>query len=287
MTSLLGGHTVEFRADGSGTVTRRYWVGIVRASVRAGRTQVAGVGAAAIHPAVGNRRSARVARILKQKGPAGVLAEISLIEGSWCEAAVLLRAAEGHDARRRRRSRQLLGQAGREIDSDFELATLLIDNADRLLVDDAARQAYFDASQIDRFGLRDASRVFGRAQARTTSRPALLVSMLSTSRNIDSDFEEASLLVDVAKLQPLDNTTRPAFFSALEYRAERLRTSPGAELRWPRAAILPRKPYVGDVDLRRDVSAPTSRRPRFSSLVKQQPIEGNLRAPFFHGRRFD
>ena len=79
---------------------------------------------------------ARVARILKAKGPAGVLAEISLIEGSWGRKTYfseLLKTASLDAAT----IRQVLAQAAREIDSDFELASLLIDNADKLLVDDA------------------------------------------------------------------------------------------------------------------------------------------------------
>ena len=42
--------------------------------------------------------------------------------------------------------RQALAQAGREIDSDFELASLLIDEANDLLTDEGTRQAYFDAA---------------------------------------------------------------------------------------------------------------------------------------------
>src|SRR6188472_1072621 len=73
MTSLVGGHTIEFKADGSGSVTRRYWVGNSErpfepeghkwlASVLPHFIQQSGIGA-----------PARVARILKAKGPAGVL----------------------------------------------------------------------------------------------------------------------------------------------------------------------------------------------------------------------
>ena len=68
----------------------------------------------------------RVARILKTGGPAGVLAEISRIEGSYGKRIYfteLMKAATLDAAMRAR----VLTQAGREIDSDFELATLLIE----------------------------------------------------------------------------------------------------------------------------------------------------------------
>ena len=67
----------------------------------------------------------RVARILKAKGPAGVFAEIALIEGSWAKRVYFteLLNSPGLDAGT---VRQALEQAGREIESDFELASLLI-----------------------------------------------------------------------------------------------------------------------------------------------------------------
>ncbi len=214
MTSLLGGHTVEFTADSSGNVTRRFWVGSSERSFDPeGRKWLASVLPRFIRQ-TGIGAPARVARILKSKGPAGVLAEISLIEGSWAKRRYfteLLKAAP-LDAPT---VRQILVQAGREIDSDFELATLLIENGDKLLVDDAARQAYFDAARSIDSDF-EMHRVFSAALKRGPVSPALLATLLTASRNIDSDFEEASLLVEVAKLQPLDATTRPAFFSALD-----------------------------------------------------------------------
>ena len=214
MTSLTGGHTAEFRADGSGTITRRYWVGSSeRPFDPEGRKWIASILPRFIRQS-GIGAPARVARILKQKGPAGVLAEISLIEGSWSKRryfSELLKATTLDPST----SRQVLVQAGRELDSDFELATFLIENADKLLVDDATRQAYFEASRSIDSDF-EMHRVFTAALKRGPVSPMLLLSMLNASTNIDSDFELASLLVDVAKLQPLDNTTRAAFFSALD-----------------------------------------------------------------------
>ena len=279
MTSLVGGHTVEFKPDGSGNIARRFWVGTAErpfepdghkwlASVLPRFIRQTGIGA-----------PARVARILKAKGPAGVLAEISLIEGSWGKRryfSELLNATSLDPAT----LRQLLAQAGREIDSDFELASFLIDNAEKLLVDEGTRQAYIDASRsIDSdFEMR---RVFSTVIKRGTVSPGLLASLLTTSRNIDSDFEEASLLVDVAKQQPLDSTTRPAFFSALET------VQSDFEHRRVLSALATRGDLSQDT-----VSAMLTSGATVASdfeaasfliqVAKQQPIEGSLRAPFFH-----
>ena len=110
---------------------------------------------------------------------------------------------------------QVLTQAAREMDSDFELASLLIGSAGQLVSDDATRRAYLDAARsIDSdFELH---RVLMAAVARAGNTPAILVSLLQASESIGSDFEEASLLTEVvASARPLDGAARGAFFKAL------------------------------------------------------------------------
>jgi len=279
MTSLVGGHTIEFKADGSGSVTRRYWVGNSErpfepeghkwlASVLPHFIRQSGIGA-----------PARVARILKAKGPAGVLAEISLIEGSWGKRRYfteLLKATSLDPAT----TRQLLAQAGREIDSDFELASFFSENVDKLLVDDATAQAFFDASRSIESDF-EMHRVFSTVVKGRTVSPALLASLLNTSRNIDSDFEEASLLIDVAKLQSLDNTTRPAFFSALDtvqsdFEHRRVLSSLATR------GNLPQETVSAMLTSGATVSSDFEAASFLVQVAKQQPIEGSLRAPFFH-----
>lgn len=278
MTSLVGGHTVEFRADGSGAITRRYWVGSSeRPFDPEGRKWVASILPRFIRQS-GIGAPARVARILKQKGPSGVLAEISLIEGSWAKRryfSELLKAATLDSST----TRQVLAQAGRELDSDFELATFLIENADKLLFDDATRQAYFEASRSIESDF-EMHRVFSAALKRGPVPPSVLVSMLNTSHNIDSDFEEASLLVDVAKLQALDNATRAAFFGALDtvqsdYEHHRVLTalSGRSDLGPETAAAM----LASGAAVHSDYEAASF----LLELVKRQSIEGSLRAPFF------
>jgi hypothetical protein len=208
----LSSTTVEFRADAAGKIERRYWVGSSeRPYEPEGRQWIAerlprfirqtGIGA-----------RGRVARILKAKGPSGVLSEISLIEGSWAKRVYFreLLDSPGLDAQT---VRQAFGQAGREIDSDFELASLLIDAND--LLTEATSQAYVDAARtIDSdFEMR---RTFSSAVKRGQISPDVLAGLLDASVNISSDFEAASLLIDVARFRPLDNRTRPSFFKALD-----------------------------------------------------------------------
>ena len=74
--------------------------------------------------------SQRVARFLKAGGPAAVLAEISKIEGSWAKRRYFTELINSGSLDSTA-MRDVLVQAGREMDSDFELASLLIDGSDR------------------------------------------------------------------------------------------------------------------------------------------------------------
>ena len=207
-------HTVEFKADAADTIERRYRDGnSERPFEPEGRQWLARVLPEFIRQ-TGIGAPARVARILKQGGPQAVLREISLIEGAYGKRVYFteLMKASTLDAATRL---AVLTQAGREIDSDFELATLLIEERDRLVVDDAARHAYLEAARRIRsdFELR---RVLSAAVERGPLAPALLTGLLETSTSIESDFEQATLLVQVASHSALDASARTAFFRALD-----------------------------------------------------------------------
>jgi len=277
LSSTSGGRTIEFSADPAGNVTRRYWVGTSeRPFEPEGRQWLAQVLPRFIRQ-TGIGAPARVARILKARGPAGVLAEISQIEGSWAKRVYfneLLKTPLDAAA-----ARQALVQAGREIDSDFELATLLIQASDKLLVDDGTRQAYFDAARTIQSDF-EMHRTYAAALKRGPVSPSLLASLLTASRDIDSDFEEASLLIEVAKLQPLDNTTRAPFFDALAT------VSSDFEHHRVLSALAARTDLTPDVTgamllSAAQVDSDFELASFLLQIVKQQPVEGALRAPFF------
>jgi hypothetical protein len=275
---LLASHTIEFTADPSGAITRRFWEGISERPFEPdGRQWIAKMLPRFIRQ-TGIGAEARVARIYRAKGTAGVLSEISLIEGSWGKKTYftqLLKTASLDPAA----VRQVLAQAGREIDSDFELASLLIDNSDKLLVDEGTRQAYFEAARTIQSDF-EMRRVYSSALKRGPVSAPVLAAILDASRNIESDFEEASLLAQIAKLQPLEATTRGPFFSALatvgsdfEHRrvlsvlAERTDLTPDTT-----AAML-----LSGASVQSDFEAASF----LLQVAKQQAIEGALRAPFF------
>ena len=273
----LGGHAIEFRADASGKIERRFWSGSSeRPFEPEGRKWLAQVLPRFIRQ-TGIGARARVARIYKAKGAQGVLAEISLIEGSWAKRMYFseLLKTPGLDSRT---VQQVLAQAGREVDSDFELASLLI-SADQLLTDDASRKAYLEAARSIQSDF-EMRRVFSSALKRGQMSPAVVAALLETSTAIDSDFEQASLLIDVAKLQPLDGTTRAPFFKALEtvnsdFEHRRVLSalmkrgdlSPAAT-----GAVLESAATIGS-----DFEVASV----LLEIAKNHAIEGALRAPFF------
>ena len=109
------------------------------------RDGVAGAGVAALHPADRHRRPGARRAHPQGEGPVGCAGRDHADRrqlGKRVYFTELLKTP-GLDAAT---MRQALDQAGRQIDSDFELATLLI-SSDRLLVDEATRRAYFDAAR--------------------------------------------------------------------------------------------------------------------------------------------
>jgi beta-lactamase regulating signal transducer with metallopeptidase domain len=207
-----GDRSVEFRADSSGTITRRYWEGSSeRPFEPAGRRWLADVLPRFIRQ-TGIGAPRRVAAILAAKGPSGVLAEISEIEGSFAKRiyfSELLKTKLDPAV-----VRQALSQAGKEINSDFELASLLMSTADRLLVDDGTRRSYLEAAKSIGSDF-EMQRVFSAALKGGAFTPAIMAELLDASNAIGSNFEHARLLLQVVDLQPIEGPVRDPFFRAL------------------------------------------------------------------------
>ncbi|HXG55828.1 MAG TPA: hypothetical protein VNJ03_10655, partial [Vicinamibacterales bacterium] len=206
------GKSAEFTADGSGTISRRYWAGSAERPFEPEGRQWLEQSLPKFIRQTGIGAKARVARVLRNGGPSAVLTEISKIDGSYAKRlyfAELVNNASLDQATAPR----VLEQAGREVHSDYELASLLIAAGDKLMTSESTRKAYFDAARgiESDFEMR---RVLSAALSRGTLTPPVLNSLLETSRGIDSDYELATLLAQVAKTQSLDSA-RATFFAAL------------------------------------------------------------------------
>ena len=271
----LRGKSVEITADASGNITRRYWVGsnerpfepegkLWLAQMLPRFVRQSGIGAAG-----------RVARFHRTQGVNGVLAEISRIEGSWAKKLYvneLLKLNISADDRRR-----TLEQAGREITSDYEMATLLIGNAERFFDDAGTRKAYFDAARNIKSDY-EMRRVFGAALKQGTLDSSLMSALLETSRAIDSDYELASLLVQIAKQQSIEPVRAP-FFAAVaslssDYEEGRVLAAVGAR------TDLSDETYAAMLGSMTTMSS-DHERGKLLQKVAAQGVDGALRAPFF------
>ena len=269
------GRSVEFTADASGNITRRFWVGSSeRAFDPEGRQWLSQMLPRFIRQS-GIGAKARAARIFKAQGASGLLAEITRIEGGWAKRRYFTELFTMNlDPNT---VRQALEQAGREISSDYELASLLIESGDRLVTNEATRRAYFEAARTieSDYELR---RVFGSALKRGPLSTELLASTLDASSTMASDYELASLLIQIVKQQSID-AARPQFFAALstvESDYEHRRVLSALAARPDLSADVTATMLKSVVDLNSDYEAA-----EFLLQVSRNSIEEPLRAPFF------
>jgi len=271
----VGSRAVEFRADGSGTIERRYWDGrSEKPFVPEGKAWLSQMLPKVIRQ-TGFGAESRVARIFKAKGVTGVLAEINLIEGSWAKRIYFTELLK--NPLEPATVAQVLEQAGRQIDSDFELASLL-KSSTHLLADDTTRRAYFAAARSieSDFEMRGA---LSAALQRGPVSPEVMAGVLEASTSIDSDFEEASLLEQIAKVQPLDARTRPVFLKALatvtsDFERRRVVTAVVKADPTPETLAIMLDPSVS-------IGSDFEQASFLLEVAKLQPVDGPLRTSFF------
>jgi beta-lactamase regulating signal transducer with metallopeptidase domain len=155
----------------------------------------------------------RAARLLKRDGVDGLLQEISLIPSDYTARKyfeVLLTQADLSE----QQIREVVRQAGKEIDSDYELAELLIGMAHSHPVDEAVQVAYIEAAQtID--SDYETRRVLNVILDRPGLSAAVARGMLQLAMEIDSDYELAELLIGMLDRHPVEEALTPEFFAAL------------------------------------------------------------------------
>ena len=156
----------------------------------------------------------RAARILEREGVEGVLQEISYIPSDYVARRyfeVLLTQADLSG----QQLREIVQQAGRELDSDYELAELLIGVAESHPVDEAVQIAYVEAA-----GYIDSDYETRRVLDAVLDRPGLnqdvARAMLQLATEIESDYELAELLIGMMERHPIEQTLTPEFFQAVE-----------------------------------------------------------------------
>ena len=104
--------------------------------------------------------------------------------------------------------------ASTAIDSDYELAELLVQVAKLQPLDARTRAPFLKA--LTSVGSDYECRRVVSAVVKADPSPDTLATMLDPSLAIDSDYEQASFLIDVAKSQSIDGALRAPFFKGVE-----------------------------------------------------------------------
>ena len=155
----------------------------------------------------------RVPAILQAGGVDAVLREIDLLDADYARRKYYtkLLSMRQLDAAQVRR---VVEQAGAQIDSDYELAELLIAVAKLDAFSDASHGAFVTAVKtID--SDYEARRALNALLKRDRLAPATVEALLDVASTIDSDYELAELLIAVSKEYAINDRTRPAYIKAV------------------------------------------------------------------------
>jgi beta-lactamase regulating signal transducer with metallopeptidase domain len=210
----------------------------------------------------------RVERFLKQGGVNAVLAEIELLQGDYARRVYyteLLKQAKVPPAELAR----IMGRASATIQSDYELASLVVTALGASQGDEAARIAAIDATKTigSDYEMR-------RALTAALTEPVsakVSASVLAAAANIQQDYERATLLIDVAKKGGLVTSTKTAYFDLVKgirspYEQGRvLRSATGT-------TTLPEDVMSDAVKASQTMSGDYERRQFLSASMARQPV---------------
>ncbi|MFP5264630.1 MAG: hypothetical protein ACLGJB_22310 [Blastocatellia bacterium] len=155
----------------------------------------------------------RVQRILRERGPNGVLQEISQLKGDYVKRIYLdelIKSGSLDDAM----VRQVLRQAADEIKSDYEKSQLLIKMSEDYLHNDSQRAIYLEGVNTIRSDYEKGRALSALLKKGELSRENLSF-LLKSVAAISSDYESAQLLIKVAEGFSFDDSSRAAYMDAV------------------------------------------------------------------------
>jgi hypothetical protein len=155
----------------------------------------------------------RVQRILKERGPGGVLQEISQLKGDYVKRVYfdeLIKSGNLDDGM----VRQVLRQAAGEIKSDYEKAQLLIKMSENYLENDSQRAIYLEGVNTINSDYEKGRTLSALLKKGDLSRENLAF-LLKSVATISSDYESAQLLIKIAEGFSFDDSMRAAYMEAV------------------------------------------------------------------------
>lgn len=250
------GRSWFFRPDGrryvvrrvaNGELTRRFVVDGTEQPIDAAARSWIGDAIEGFVRDSGFNSDVRVARILATRGADGVLEEIARIPSDFIQATYYVELAKQASTDNRTIERALR-QAGRDIDSDFELARTLAALADIVTLDDALGTAFVDATRsigsdfeharvlnallqsgrqamvAERVVLTSVSgihsdferqRVLSTLSARKGLADETVIGIARSASTMASDFEKARVLLRLVAAQPIGVAAKPELVKAV------------------------------------------------------------------------
>ena len=209
-----GGMSRKFEATATAAgLQRAYWVnGQSRTFDQEARTWLAKILDDTVRQGGYDARP-RVQRILRERGPSGVLQEISRLKGDYVKRIYfdeLINSGNLDD----QTVRTVLHQAASEIHSDYEKAQLLIKMSDNYLVNDSQRAIYLEGVSTLHSDY-EKGRTLGALLKKGNLSPENLLFALRAAGSISSDYERAQLLIKIAGAYTLDERARAAYMEAV------------------------------------------------------------------------
>jgi len=196
----LFGQRYVVRGNTDGTTTRRFTVkGLDRSIDAEARAWIADALQRLVRSGFG--AEARMARIIAQRGPDGVLEEISRFGSDFTKARYFMLLFKQPRLDRPTAGRSLRA-LGREVGSDFELARVLIAFAETFPLDDTIAPAFVEATNSIGSDFEQA-RVLLTLLAHDRPGPAAVNAVLALTPRIGSDFEKARVLTSLAQRRGL------------------------------------------------------------------------------------
>lgn len=162
---------------------------------------------------VGLQAEERARRILQGDGVEGVLDEISLIPSDYISRKyyqVILTEGDLDNTQ----LRSVVRQAGDEIESDYELAQLLVEVAENHPVDESVMLVYVEAAGSLESDY-EQRRVLDTILSRQDLSPAVAEEMLRLATDLESDYELAELLIAILERHPVHEALTNEFFAAV------------------------------------------------------------------------
>ena len=155
----------------------------------------------------------RVERFLKQGGVPAVLAEIETLQGDYARRVYyreLFKQAKVSPAE----LTKIVTRASETIQSDYELASLLVSAVAQAPGDEAARVAVIGATRT--IGSDYEMRRALSAALATTTTAKTSAAVLEAAAGIGSDYERARLLIELAQKGGLTSATKSAYFELVK-----------------------------------------------------------------------